>query len=58
MSRRDTFIDITVRVEKARGNEVADERWIPSASAVAAEIRDRLEGVDLDTGWIIAEVGT
>lgn len=58
MSRRDTFIDITIRVEKSPTNEVTDERWIPSPSYVAAVIRDRLEGVDLNTGWIIAEVGT
>lgn len=49
-----TWIRLDIKVAKDEDNEA--EGWLPDASAVAAEIRERMEGVDLDTGWRIVKV--
>lgn len=50
-----TWITIDVKVSREASNEA--DPWVPpSASEVAAEIREVMEGVDYDTGWVITKV--
>ena len=55
MSGDSAWVTIDVKVRKEATNE-ADPWDAPSASQVAAEVRERLEGIDLDTGWVIEKV--
>jgi hypothetical protein len=54
----DDWVTITVKVAKEETNEAEWAAARPSAWQVAAEIRERLEGVDLDTGWKIVKVSS
>lgn len=52
------WLTVTVKVDKEETNEAENGNWEPSAWQVAAEIRERMEGIDLDTGWKIVKVST
>jgi hypothetical protein len=53
-------IPVTVRVlmwpTAERRNADSETDWRPTPREVAQEIRDRLYGLDLDTGWTIGTV--
>jgi hypothetical protein len=48
------WITISLKVNKHRDNEA--EGWEPDAYEVAAVIREKLEDVDFDMGWVITKV--
>ena len=49
------WVRIDVKVAAEMSNE-ADPWVAPSATDVATEIREVMEGVDYDTGWVIVAV--
>ena len=50
------WVRIDVKVGPEKSNE-ADPWYPPSACEVAAEIRKRMEDLDMGTGWVITKVG-